>query len=47
VQLLERETLDISVNKRLFGIILRESDRLDATIHEFLLFSKPVNPEKE
>ena len=47
VQLLDGETGDSSVNKRLFGIIMRESDRLDATIHEFLLFSKPVNPEKE
>ena len=47
VQLLEKETLDSSINKRLFGIIMRESDRLDATIHEFLLFSKPVNPEKK
>ena len=47
VQLLDRETGDNSVNKRLFDIIMRESDRLDATIHEFLLFSKPVNPEKE
>jgi len=47
VQLLDRETKDDSVNKRLFGIIMRESDRLDATIHEFLLFSKPVNPAKE
>lgn len=47
VQLLDRETGDSSVNKRLFDIIMRESDRLDATIHEFLLFSKPVNPEKE
>ena len=47
VQLLDGETRETSVNKRLFGIIMRESDRLDATIHEFLLFSKPVNPEKE
>jgi two-component system sensor histidine kinase PilS (NtrC family) len=47
VQLLDKETRDSSVNKRLFGIIIRESDRLDATIHDFLLFSKPVNPEKE
>lgn len=47
VQLLDRETSDDSVNKRLFGIIIRESDRLDATIQEFLLFSKPVNPAKE
>ncbi|HIJ90028.1 MAG: ATP-binding protein [Desulfobulbaceae bacterium] len=46
VQLLDRET-ESSINKRLFGIIMRESDRLDATIHEFLLFSKPVNPEKK
>jgi two-component system, NtrC family, sensor histidine kinase PilS len=47
VQLLDRETRDDSVNKRLFGIILRESDRLDRTINEFLLFSKPVKPKKE
>lgn len=47
VQLLERETRDSSINKRLFDIIMRESDRLDATIHDFLLFSKPVNPEKK
>jgi two-component system sensor histidine kinase PilS (NtrC family) len=46
-QLLDKETQDGSVNKRLYDIILRESDRLDATIHEFLLFSKPVKPEKE
>ena len=47
VQLLDKETQANSLNKRLFDIIIRESDRLDATIHEFLLFSKPVNPEKE
>ncbi|MFA6499022.1 MAG: ATP-binding protein [Desulfurivibrionaceae bacterium] len=47
VQLLDRETWASSVNKRLFGIIMRESDRLDATIHEFLLFSKPISPEKK
>jgi two-component system sensor histidine kinase PilS (NtrC family) len=47
VQLLDRETRYDSVNKRLFGIILRESDRLDRTINEFLLFSKPVKPKKE
>ena len=47
VQLLDRETLACSVNKRLFGIIMRESDRLDATIHDFLLFSKPISPEKK
>ncbi|MHB1013687.1 MAG: two-component system sensor histidine kinase NtrB, partial [Desulfurivibrionaceae bacterium] len=47
VQLLDKETQTNSLNKRLFDIIIRESDRLDATIHEFLLFSKPVNPEKE
>ena len=47
VQLLDRETMESSVNKRLFGIIMRESDRLDATIHDFLLFSKPVNPKKK
>ena len=47
VQLLERETRDDSINKRLFDIIMRESDRLDATIRDFLVFSKPVNPEKE
>ena len=46
-QLLDKETQAGSVNKRLYDIILRESDRLDATIHEFLLFSKPVKPEKE
>ena len=47
VQLLDRESHEDSINKRLFGIILRESDRLDATIHEFLLFSKPVDPKME
>ncbi|MDG4476574.1 two-component system sensor histidine kinase NtrB [Thiovibrio frasassiensis] len=47
VQLLDREARETSINKRLFSIIMRESDRLDATINEFLLFSKPVNPEKE
>lgn len=47
VQLLDSETQGNSINKRLFDIIMRESDRLDATIHEFLLFSKPVNPEKQ
>lgn len=47
VQLLDRETLADSVNNRLFDIILRESDRLDATIHDFLLFSKPVQPSKD
>ncbi|OGR01330.1 MAG: hypothetical protein A2505_02540 [Deltaproteobacteria bacterium RIFOXYD12_FULL_55_16] len=46
-QLLNRENRNNSVNKRLFDIIIRESDRLDDTIHEFLLFSRPLNPVKE
>lgn len=47
VQLLDQETGMDHANKRLFAIILREADRLDKTIHDFLIFSRPVNPEKE
>ncbi|MGV1098803.1 two-component system sensor histidine kinase NtrB [Thiovibrio sp. JS02] len=46
-QLLEKDFNELSANRRLFNIIIRECDRLEETIHEFLLFSKPVIPEKE
>ncbi len=34
-------------NRKLMEIIIRESDRLEGVISEFLLFSKPAVPEKE
>lgn len=46
-QLLHKDLQDEPVNRRLFNIILRECDRLEQTVAEFLLFSKPVVPEKE
>ena len=44
-QVLSQETLS-PVNEKLMHIIIRESDRLELTINEFLQFSKPVSPEK-
>ncbi|MFZ5775599.1 MAG: two-component system sensor histidine kinase NtrB [Thermodesulfobacteriota bacterium] len=46
-QMLDKETETHPINQRLFRIIVRESDRLDATIHEFLLFARPVAPERK
>jgi len=46
-QLLHKDARDEPVNSRLFNIIMRECDRLEQTVADFLLFSKPVTPEKE
>ncbi len=46
-QLLEKDLAGSSANQRLFNIIIRECDRLGETIDDFLLFSRPVTPEKE
>lgn len=46
-QLLHKDVRDEPVNRRLFNIIIRECDRLEQTVADFLLFSKPVTPEKE
>lgn len=34
-------------NQQLMNIIIRESDRLEQSITDFLLFSKPANPEQK
>ena len=47
VQLLHKDVRDEPVEKRLFSIVMRECDRLEQTVADFLLFSKPVMPEKE
>jgi len=40
------QTVETEQNRKLMGIILRESDRLERNITEFLQFSKPALPEK-
>jgi two-component system sensor histidine kinase PilS (NtrC family) len=46
-QILQSELPQDSANRRLIDIVTRESDRLDLTVGEFLLFSKPAEPVKE
>ncbi len=41
------EQLESDKNRRLMGIILRESDRMERNITEFLQFSRPAPPEKK
>ncbi len=45
-QILKNERTADSAGKKLREIIVRECDRLDGTIEEFLLFSKPTSPTK-
>jgi len=45
-QLLSQQIGADSQSRKLMEIIIRESDRLEAAIAEFLLFSKPSIPEK-
>ncbi len=45
-QVLFQDMEEDSPNRGLMNIILRESDRLEGTISEFLQFSKPAAPEK-
>ncbi len=46
-QVLQGDAAENSDMQRLVEIVVRESDRLDATIDDFLLFSKPAEPVKE
>jgi two-component system sensor histidine kinase PilS (NtrC family) len=46
-QMLGQELDSKPENQKLMNIIIRESDRLEATISEFLQFSKPGTPEKK
>lgn len=46
-QILQEEQPVTSASRRLIDIVSRESDRLDNTVGEFLLFSKPAEPIKE
>lgn len=46
-QILQHELPGGSANRRLIDIVIREGDRLDLTVGEFLLFSKPAEPVKE
>jgi len=46
-QILQSEQPENSASRRLIDIVTRESDRLDRTVGEFLLFSKPTEPIKE
>ncbi|MEN8134177.1 MAG: ATP-binding protein [Thermodesulfobacteriota bacterium] len=46
-QILQSELPENSAGRRLIDIVTRESDRLDHTVGEFLLFSKPAEPIKE
>jgi two-component system sensor histidine kinase PilS (NtrC family) len=43
-QLLEQEIGHDNTTQALMNIIIRESDRLEETIREFLLFSRPTKP---
>ena len=46
-QMLKGETKLSSSSRKLVAIIARESDRLEGTIDDFLLFSKPAQPNPE
>lgn len=46
-QMLGSELIEDVENQRLMNIIIRECDRLETTIAEFLQFSKPLTPEKK
>jgi len=46
-QMLSQQQAQPDQNRRLMNIILRESDRLERNITEFLQFSKPATPEKK
>jgi len=46
-QMLSQQQVQTDQNRRLMNIILRESDRLERNITEFLQFSKPASPEKK
>lgn len=46
-QILQHELPEESANRRLINIVIREGDRLDLTVGEFLLFSKPAEPIQE
>lgn len=46
-QILQSELPKNSASRRLIDIVIRESDRLDLTVSEFLLFSKPAEPIRE
>lgn len=46
-QILSQDIENDHGRQTLMNIIVRECDRLDRTISEFLLFSKPVKPEKQ
>ncbi|MEJ2688699.1 MAG: ATP-binding protein [Deltaproteobacteria bacterium] len=41
------QQLESDNNRRLMGIILRESDRMERNITEFLQFSRPAQPERK
>lgn len=46
-QILQTEQTGDKASKRLINIVTRETDRLDQTVGEFLMFSKPSEPIKE
>ncbi len=46
-QILQSDMPDEASTRRLISIVNRESERLDGTVDEFLLFSKPASPVKE
>jgi two-component system sensor histidine kinase PilS (NtrC family) len=46
-QILRGDASENSDMRRLIEIVVRESDRMDETIADFLLFSKPAEPLKE
>lgn len=47
IEILKEESGNSSANQQLMGIVLREVDRLNSLIEDFLLFARPASPGKE
>ena len=47
IQLLHKEIVTTPVSLKLMNIVLREADRLNALINDFLLFARPTSGKKE
>lgn len=47
VQMLAEQQMEAGCDRRLFGILMRESERLNVLITEFLLYARPAEPKKE
>ncbi len=47
IEILKEESGNSPANQQLMGIVLREVDRLNSLIEDFLLFARPASPGKE